>query len=157
MVTVVACVCVSSLNFPYSNDCLSAAIDSFKTCFFCKTASSQSYRIRVEATSAPVSHFACLGWRTSVYVFIITIIVIIIYYIILCIIVFYCSIVIAIMIIIPPFSVQLFDFILYLNYYVLVSRWRAVLGTCKHTRSYLLSNGKQKVSWDPSLVSKERA
>ena len=49
-------------------DRLKAAIDLIKTWVFRKRASSQSYRIRVESTSAPASHFACPRWRTSVYI-----------------------------------------------------------------------------------------
>ena len=36
-------------------------------CLFCETTSSQSYRICVKATSAPVNHLAYPRWRTSVY------------------------------------------------------------------------------------------
>ena len=69
-----ACLCVQFAFFhTVTNrprrpmDRLNAAIDWFKMWGFHRTASLHSYRIRVAATSAPVSHFACHCWRKSIY------------------------------------------------------------------------------------------
>ena len=65
---------VSSSIFPYSNESAKKTYTSPQRCnqliqniFFCKTLSSHSYRLCIEATSAPISHFACPCWHTSVY------------------------------------------------------------------------------------------